>query len=202
MQTSERMGSINVLLSNLQALEVGLKSCNYTEGAALFYSFNSQQCLRHFSAAGENKYVLKCHYSGWNSRLCWLFGVYYCLSVDKNLVIFLNKNLEQSGIAKKIIKKGKKNDLLLYVMLNPLPDMEWSAWNSSLSVLVLDVRWEGLSAPVNLPITRASLVSPSFTVRESYGASRSKSLNAKWIREPGSDWMSQTQFMLFPYPSG
>lgn len=98
------MGLINLLLSNLEALEVGLKSCNYTEGAAPFYSFNSQQCLRHFSAAGENKYVPKCHYSVWNSRLCWLFGVYYCHSVAKNLVISLNKNLEQPGIA----KKGKK----------------------------------------------------------------------------------------------
>lgn len=175
-------------------MEVGLKSCNYAAGAAWFYSFKSQQCPRHFSAAEENKYALKCHYSVWNSQLCCLFGVYYCLSVDTNLVISLNKNLEQTGM--------EREDILLYVMLNPLPDMEWSAWNSSLSVLVLDVRWEGLSAPVNLPITRASLVSPSFTVRESYGASRSKSLNAKWILEPGSDWMSQTQFMLFPYPSG
>lgn len=104
------MGSINLLLSNLEALEVGLKSCNYPEGAALFYSFNSQQCLRHFSAAGENKYILKCHYSVWNSGLWWFFGVYYCLSVDKNLVISLNKNLEVWN-SKKKKENGKRKKM-------------------------------------------------------------------------------------------
>lgn len=91
---------------------------------------------------------------------------------------------------------------LLYVMLNPRPDIEWSAWNSRRKIWLLLVRWEGTSAPVNVPSIGESGESPSLIARKSNWDSKSKSLKERWIRLPGSEMMVQMQFKLFPYPSG